>query len=420
MTGAVHVIGAGLSGLAAAVDLAAAGRKVFLHEAAAHAGGRCRSYHDARLGITIDNGNHLLLSGNLAALKFLDLVGGRAAVSEAGGAEFPFIDLATGERWHLHLNPGRLPWWLLDPKRRVPGTQAAEYAEILRLLSARKGTLIPDVIRCEGQLYERLWRPILLAALNTDPLEADAGLAAQLLRETFGAGGRACRPIIAKGGLSAAFIDPALRYLEERDAVAWFNHRLRRIAVNQDRVAALVFGEEAILLSPSDAVILAVPPFVAAGLVPDLVAPDIYRGIANIHFQIKPPPGLPRMTGIVNGTSDWIFAYPEYLSVTVSGTDLAELGRQELAHRVWREVSYVTGLYMSGLSDEPPPWQVIRERKATFAATPAALQLRPGARTQFANLFVAGDWTDTDLPACIEGAIRSGNTASCAVKEARR
>ncbi|GEP08117.1 hydroxysqualene dehydroxylase HpnE [Methylobacterium oxalidis] len=420
MQGAVHVVGAGLSGLAAAVDLVDTGRPVVVHEAAAHAGGRCRSYHDTQLGMTIDNGNHLALSGNRAALGFLDRIGGRSAVAEAPRAEYPFVDLDTGERWTLHPNPGRVPWWVADPRRRVPGSRIGDYAEILGLLVADKGTKITDVVRCEGLLYERLWRPVLLAALNIDPKDADAVLAGQVLRETFVAGGRACRPVIAEDGLSKAFVDPALRYLAERGAAVRYGRCLQRLAFNRNRVAGLAFGDDVILLGPEDKVVLAVPSRAAAALVPGLDAPQECRGIANIHFKARCPPSQPRMTGVVNGLSDWIFAYPGRVSVTVSGSDLAELGREELARRIWSEVSYVTGLYMAGMSDALPPWQVIRERRATFAATPAAATSRSGCRTEFRNLFVAGDWTDTGLPACIEGAVRSGNAASTAVIEAMR
>ena len=59
-----------------------------------------------------------------------------------------------------------------------------------------------------------------------------------------------------------------------------------------------------------------------------------------------------------------------------------------------------------------PPWQIVRERRATFAATPAEDAKRPGAKTAWRNLFLAGDWTQTGLPATIEGAIRSGNRAA--------
>ncbi len=76
--GTVHVVGAGLAGLSAAVALAESGVRVVLHEAAKQAGGRCRSYYDPALGLTIDNGNHLLLSGNADALGFLRTIGAPA------------------------------------------------------------------------------------------------------------------------------------------------------------------------------------------------------------------------------------------------------------------------------------------------------------------------------------------------------
>ena len=59
-----------------------------------------------------------------------------------------------------------------------------------------------------------------------------------------------------------------------------------------------------------------------------------------------------------------------------------------------------------------PPWQIVKERRATFAATPAQLARRPGTATRWPNLVLAGDWTETGLPAAIEGAIRSGDAAA--------
>ncbi len=410
--GTVHVVGAGLAGLAAAVELMDAGCRVILHEAAPQAGGRCRSYHDARLGVTIDNGNHLLLSGNRAALAFLDRVGGRTGLMETE-PEFPFVDLATGERWRLRPNRGRLPWWILDPRRRVPGSRAADHVAILRLMRAPLGATVGSVLACEGPVYERLWKPVLLAALNIDPPRADAGLAAEVLRRTLGTGGDACRPFVATAGLSAAFVEPALAYLRARGAEVRLGHRLHRVVADGRRALALAFGAEAVLLGPDDAVILAVPPWVAAGLRPGLAVPTESVGIVNVHFRVRPPPGLPLLTGLVNGLSDWLFAYPDRLSVTISGTDLAGLERPGLASRVWREVAAVAG--PAADPDEPPPWEVVRERRATFAATPASQARRPGPGAGLANLFLAGDWTGTGLPACIESAVLSGMNAARAV-----
>ena len=122
--GAVHVIGAGIAGLSAAIRLVEAGRKVIVHEAASFAGGRCRSYLDPTLGLVIDNGNHLLLSGNHQALDYLDRIGARETLHDPGAAIFDFADLKSGERWRLDLSEGRIPWWLFDREETGAGHDA--------------------------------------------------------------------------------------------------------------------------------------------------------------------------------------------------------------------------------------------------------------------------------------------------------
>ena len=72
----------------------------------------------------------------------------------------------------------------------------------------------------------------------------------------------------------------------------------------------------------------------------------------------------------------------------------------------------VAAATVTGLPEVMPPWQIVRERRATFAATPEQESRRPGTRTPWTNLVLAGDWTATGLPATIEGAIRSGNRAA--------
>src|SRR5579864_3363736 len=139
MAGIVHVIGAGLAGLSAALRLTAGGARVVIHEATAFAGGRCRSYRDAALGMTIDNGNHLLLSGNHAALAFLHEIGAEQRLIGPPRAEFSFVDLASRERWTLRFNDGRLPSWIFDRSSRVPGTHALDYVALARLLWPRAG-----------------------------------------------------------------------------------------------------------------------------------------------------------------------------------------------------------------------------------------------------------------------------------------
>jgi hypothetical protein len=158
-----------------------------------------------------------------------------------------------------------------------------------------------------------------------------------------------------------------------------------------------------------------VPPPVAAALLPGLVVPTEFRAIVNAHFKIAPPAGCPRMIGVINALTQWIFAFPDRLSVTVSGADhLLETPRETLARDIWREVAAV-----AGIAGDLPAWQIVRERRATFAALPQEETKRPAAQTNWTNLVLAGDWTATGLPATIEGAVRSGHRAAECVRDAQ-
>lgn len=408
MNETIHIVGAGLAGLSCAVRLADEGRRVALYEAARLAGGRCRSYFDASLGLMIDNGNHLLLSGNAAARDYGRRIGASDALVGPDECIFDFLDLKTGQRWKLRPNASRLPWWIFFADRRAPDTRPLDYLDAARLLFAREGAAIGETMRCEGVLWERLWRPVMLSALNTEPRDASATLAAAVLRETLAAGGAACRPLVAKGGLGEAFVDPALRKLQSTGAEPRFGARLREIVFDGARACALRFGDEEVALGENDRLVLAVPPWSAQELVPGLVAPDDFRAILNLHFKIAPPPGQPLLLGMVGSLSEWLFAFDDRLSVTISGADrLMDEPREDLAEKIWAEVATATGL-----SKELPPWQIVKEKRATFAATPAQETRRPGAETRWRNLFLAGDWTATSLPATIEGSIRSGYRAA--------
>jgi squalene-associated FAD-dependent desaturase len=403
-----HIVGAGISGLSAAVRLANANFKVNLYEATQQPGGRCRSYFDAATGLTIDNGNHLLLSGNHHALDYAKSIGTQAGLVGPKRAQFPFVDLRSGKRWQLDLGDGRLPLWLFDATRRVPDTGLGDYLALMPLIWSSPKRLVGDAIRCEGVLYQRLVQPLLLAALNVDPPEGSAGLAGAIVRETLLAGGQACRPLIAREGLSAVLVEPAVKLLQGKGADIRFGQELRGFGSVADHVSELQFGEESVALAPSDVVVLAVPPRPAASLLPGLKTPTEFRAIVNAHFRFDPPKDTPPILGVVGGLVEWLFAFPQRLSITISGADrLVERPREELAQAIWRDIRQA-----AGINAEMPAWQIVRERRATFAATPEQNALRPGAVTAFKNLFLAGDWTDTGLPATIEGSVRSGDRAA--------
>jgi squalene-associated FAD-dependent desaturase len=404
----VHIIGAGLGGLAAAVKLSQAAATIVVHEAARQAGGRCRSFFDETINATIDNGNHLLLSGNRAALAYLEAIGARGELTGPSRCEIAFADMATNERWTIRPNEGPLPWWLFVEGRRTPGVRLVDYFGALRLFWASRNAKVSDAMMCSGRLYERLWRPFFLAALNTEPKDGSAALAAAILRETLAKGGRACHPLVAANGLSRAFIDPALRLLQKRGVQVRFERRLRGIEFSADRAASLEFEHDSIALEEGDVAILATPAHIAASLVPDLSTPETANAILNGHFNVTPPAGTPPIIGVVNGTVEWIFVYPDRISTTISDAErFMETPREKLAADLWRDVAALTNL-----PDALPSWRIIKEKRATFAATPEEAARRPTTVTPWRNLLLAGDYVKTGLPATIEGAVRSGDTAA--------
>ena len=404
----VHIIGAGLAGLSAATALAERGRPVVLYDGARQAGGRCRSYRDASLGLTIDNGNHFVAAGNRAVNTYLTRLGATERLAGEATARFDFVDVGTGRRWALQPNPGRLPWWVLHASRRVPGSRAGEYLRLAALLRAAPDATLGQVVPTTGPLWDGLLDTFFRSALNTPPAAASARLAGAIVRETILAGGDAMRPRYAMPTLAAAFVEPALEYLTARGAEVRLATRVRAIERAGSRATALRLGDGDVAIGANDHVIVATPPWIAADLLPDITVPTAFHAIVNAHFAHAPPAGVPAILAVLGGTAEWLVAHPDRISVTVSAADdLAAVDRAEIAARLWTDIQAAYGF-----TALMPPFQIIKEARATFAATPEQDARRPGAATAEANLFLAGDWTQTGLPATIEGAIRSGVTAA--------
>lgn len=417
MTRHLHIVGAGIAGLAAACRALAAGMSVSLYEMAGHAGGRCRSFHDDQLGAEIDNGNHLILSGNRSIQAFMADAGADPdGFAMAAAAGFDFFDLQHGREWRIAINEGRLPTWIFNADCRAADTGPGDYLAALKLLFAGDRT-VRDIFGSRSTAFRNFWEPLSVAILNTEPDIAAARLLWPVLRETVGLGGQACRPMIARKGLGPALVDPAIRKLEQGGGTVRFGTRLRKLEMAGDRLKALHFDDDSIETGPDDAIVLAVSAGHMARLTPEIVAPDSHRGITNLHFRMAEPlaePGEPWMRGIVGGISQWVFIRDNILSVTVSVAEVYESAPAEnLATVVFGELKRVLGLKASSYES----FRIIREKRATFTQSAEQLRRRSGPNTAFSNMFLAGDWTATGLPATIEGAVRSGHIAVAKVME---
>lgn len=415
----VHVIGAGLAGLSAALELASKGVAVTVWEGARHAGGRCRSYHDAKLGRVIDNGNHLVLSGNRSVQRYLKLAGATDALVAASEAAFPFIDLQSGERWTVRINDGSLPWWPFVSSRRPKGVGIGPFLRSLPLLWAGRHATIADAVSPSGHALTRFWEPMSFAVMNLPPHLASARLMAATAKEAW-RDGRLCRPMFAPNGLGPALVDPAVGALSSKAEIR-FGRVLKDMDKARGRIHALRFDKgEPVQLAETDAVILALPPARLNEVWPEARAPEESSSILNAHFVPEGPVSAPPLLGVVSTRTQWIFAKPGLLSLTISAAEHVE-GTDEahgpLLEALWAETRAALGLSATMRYQAA---RIVHERRATFLQTPANAARRAKSLTSLSNLVLAGDHIDTGLPATIESAVRSGAMAASHILDRNR
>ncbi|MEG3617848.1 hydroxysqualene dehydroxylase HpnE [Magnetovibrio sp. PR-2] len=415
MAPCVHIIGAGVAGLSAAVRLAEAGVQARLHETAKHAGGRCRSFFDETMGATIDNGTHLILSGNTEVRDYARLVGGDAALAPQARAAFDFMHVKNGQTWSVDLGAGAGRWamvrWLLSKDRQPPGFSLRQFVSDVRALKRGQGKTVSACVATDTPLFETFWAPMCNSVLNAAPDVGAAQLLWRVLELTVIKGGKYARPVLAPDGLGAALVDPAVAYLKDKGAALHFGRRITGLETDGGRVKSVRFATAAEVLGNGDQVIVATPPQHISDLVPGVPKPEGAHAILNVHYKLSTPVAAPRLVGLIGGACEWVQLRGCVASVTLSDAKAwMDKDLDAIAHALWPEVVQVDGLY-----GDIPDYRVIKERRATFAATPENLALRPGTRTSWDNLYLAGDWTDTGLPATLEGAVKSGRLAAEAV-----
>jgi hypothetical protein len=392
----IYIIGAGISGLTAALLLSEKGYDVKLYESSKIAGGRLRSFHDESLDAVIDNGNHLVLEANRSTIGLFKKLNVLESFNKFADGRFSFFDIATKSGFETES---------LSLKR-IPGISAIDYLKLLKLLLPVKQT-VAEAFSSEGALFKNFVDNISRSMLNTSSYAASAKMLRNLLVK-IAVTPNALDHYYPKKNWADALIEPLLLELRKRKVEVQYNKSLKRLGFLDGKVSEMIFNDGSEVLRHSDSVVLAVPALVAANLVDGLEVPQNYNPILNVHFKFEhslPP----QLFALLNSSVDWVFVKPGIISTTSSdaSVELVKMPEAELAAKVWADVAE----YLNLKKLKQLPYRIIVEKRATFACDTENLKHRPNNDTKYKNLFLSGDYTSSYLPATIEAAIQSAEKA---------
>ncbi len=428
----VAIIGAGYAGLACAVELARAGVHVTAFERSHTMGGRARVVHKDHHW-RVDNGQHILIGAYSELTRLLRLTG----VSPKQLAHLP-LTLHVPGRLHLKAASLPAPFHLAVGLLRSKGLSWADRLAMLRLMRwlKRHGFRLPDAAmtvdallaetRQTATLCQLIWEPLCVAALNTPVAKASAQVFANVLRDSLAAGAAASELLLPRTDLSELFPVPAARYIGVRRGKLRTGNAIEAI----ERVPGGYRLEGDPGSQPWPHVVVATAPYHAGTLLASaggcerLVAqidalehePIVSVYLALGRGQKLPEPMIGLVSGSTAGPAQWVFdrgqlGGPEgLLSCVISAHGPHEaLARDELVLAVHAQLERQLGRRLPA-----PEWsQVIVEKRATFACRPGIF--RPGIRTPLPGLWLAGDYLDSDYPATLESAVRSGVACATAI-----
>jgi len=425
----VIVIGGGWAGLAAAVELSLADFRVTLIEAAKQAGGRARRVETR--GATFDNGQHLMLGAYRELLRLLEVIGVR---EEQVFTRRPLrLDMRSSRRQRMNITFPALPapWHTLAGFARAQGLDRSERFRAVALcmqLFFSGFKLAEDLsvaawlhrARQPERLIKMLWEPLCLAAMNTPLSRASARIFIRVLHETFAAERSASDMLFPRVDLGAVFPDPALRFVKARGGKALHGERALQLGIRNERILGVTTRHGVI---EADHVIVAVPPGECLRLVqahPPLreLAQKLsaleHEPVCTLYLQYPPEIRLGcEMVGLLNGMGQWILdlgdaGHPGRMAVVISGPgEHMGLNNAALSDEIVRQIAELFPQWPA-----PSHNYIIREKRATFSCHSGVDALRPSTRTPIAGCWLAGDYTDTGLPATLEGALRSGVRAA--------
>ena len=430
----VIIIGGGFAGLSAAAELSSAGFRVTLIEQRRFLGGRAFSFFDKNTGLELDNGQHILMGCYENTFRFLEKIGVTDKLYFQKDLCVDFLD-TTGTAYRLSCLPLPAPLHILSGILRF---KAISLAERISMLNMAKGVMfgntpnsshdltITEWLKMLGQgkkTRETLWDIITLAIMNEHPDNSSAAIFRNVMKKAFFSHRRNSRIVLPVVPLSRLFTEAAEIYINKNGGTIEKGIEASALLTGNNSVSGVKLKDGRVFRG--DYYISAVPYYsTLLGTEFNSVPAELLKPspIISIHLLFNKSLTEHTFTALLNSPIQWVFnkekifrdtAYRGLLSIVISGAhEYIDVPSEKLVEMALRELKKVIPATSTArlLS-----CKVIKERHATFSPQPGVDKFRPSQKTSIKNLFLAGDWTDTGLPATIEGAVLSGHKCAKAI-----
>lgn len=433
----IIIIGGGIAGLSAAVHAIRHDFRPIILEKNKHLGGRVRSFFSPDIETTIDNGQHVLSAAYEETLRLLRTIQSVNKISFQKRFQTFFVrDKAENFIFKTGSLPPPLHFFI--PLMKIKNLTNSRLRDYMRLLwldariqesKLHDMTIIQWLEHCAqpGEMWEFLWKPLTHSILNTSIHEGSAYLLKRAISKSFFHSSKKARLILPHAWLNKIFNEPAQKYIEIKGGEFHFLTAVEKLIIEKNKIQQL---ETKRLKFNAPWVISTIPPFALESVLESSKIETLenlranlskfdYNPIITINIFLHKPIEASFPIAFISSPLHWLFRHPSptkhntifgYAVVMSAANDWALESRENIIKMVSSELHRLLGINLE-TSHKLIKYKIVKEKRATISQTPAAQRIRPDTKTSLQNFFLAGDWTNTDLPATIEGAIVSGRLA---------
>lgn len=418
------IIGGGLAGLSAAVHLINKSYNVTLLEASPKLGGRTYSFYNGKHNQYVDNGQHIMMGCYSHTLELLKIIDALDEIEIQKKLKIPVVD-KTGKNYYLASQSDLYPVNLISAILNYKALSLKERISVLRFyitevfFGAEKSenNAVAEWLSKNGQsgnAISSFWEMLSVGTLNSKVDISSAKLFREVLRRVFFTGNNSIKIILPKNSLSETFSMRAEKYILKHGGKINLSERGEEITIADGKIIEVKSGKE--IYRQFDFIVSAVPVESFKKLLfhpqkPEFVLPEMdYSPIISIHIWLNHNPFKERFYNLSGSKLDWLFNNGSHITLLKSAADeLARLDNETVMEICHFEIKkYFPFFNRADIADSI----VIKEKQATFIPSIESGITRKKIYNPVANLFLAGDWVDTKLPATIEGAIKSGRMAA--------